>query len=76
MNQMGVQKTNESAKLVLKVRTSHDAEEKAVVATRTFNNVNPAISEKDVYEVGKAIADLQVYPLESVKVQETANLSE
>lgn len=73
---MKIQKKNESAKLVLKVRTGFNENGKAVIASRTLQNVNPAISEEDVYEVGKAIADLQMYDLDSVSLQETANLSE
>lgn len=73
---MKIQKKDESVKLVLKVQTGFNEKGKAIIASRTLQNVNPAISEEDVYEVGKAIADLQMYDLKSVSLQETANLSE
>lgn len=73
---MKIQKKDESVKLVLKVQTGFNEKGKAIIASRTVQNVNPAISEEDVYEIGKAIADLQMYDLKSVSLQETANLSE
>lgn len=73
---MKIQKKDESVKLVLKVQTGFNEKGKAIIASRTLQNVNPAISEEDVYEIGKAIADLQMYDLKSVSLQETANLSE
>lgn len=73
---MKIQKKDESVKLMLKVQTGFNEKGKAIIASRTVQNVNPAISEEDVYEIGKAIADLQMYDLKSVSLQETANLSE
>jgi len=72
---MAVTKTSQSAKLIIKVQTKTNANGEAVYAQRSISNLNPAVTDSDVYTVGSAVAGLQKYPVETVSRQDTAALA-
>lgn len=67
-------KANETTKLVLKVETGVNAKGAAVYSQRTIGNINPALSDADMLDIGNAIAGLQSCPLGGVVRQDSANL--
>lgn len=60
-----------SLKLIL--NTGKIKNDKAVLQTMTIKDINPEVSEKDLYDIGNEIAKLQEYEL--VDVQKTENTS-
>lgn len=71
MRDMAVNKTQENAKLIIKVQVS-EKETKQL----TFSNLNPDAADDDVYAVGTAIAALQEYEIAEVKRQDLAKLAD
>lgn len=60
-----------SLKLIL--NTGKIKNDKAVLQTMTIKDINPEVSEKDLYDIGNEISKLQEYEL--VDVQKTENTS-
>ncbi|MDD6698215.1 MAG: DUF1659 domain-containing protein [Veillonellaceae bacterium] len=73
---MAVKKDSQSTKLVLKVVTGTDAKGKALTASRTFSNVNPAISDDDLLSISGKLGGLQSHALAAVNRIDTASLVE
>ncbi|WP_110954077.1 DUF1659 domain-containing protein [Anaerosinus massiliensis] len=73
---MAVVKTSQSAKLIIKVQTKTNAKGEPVYAQRSFNGLNPAAADSEVYAIGTAIAALQKNPVEAVSRQDVAALAE
>ena len=61
---MAAKKDSKSTKLVLKV----------VTASRTFGNVNPAISDDDLLAIGGKLGALQSHTLATVNRVDSASL--
>lgn len=69
-------KNNVTTKLILKVAGEKDANGKEQVLQRTFNRVNPAISDNDFYHVATQIAALQTRDVLSIARTDNATISE
>ncbi|MDY6267944.1 MAG: DUF1659 domain-containing protein [Selenomonadaceae bacterium] len=71
---MAAKKDSKSTKLVLKVVTGTDADGKALTASRTFGNVNPAISDDDLLAIGGKLGALQSHTIATVNRVDSASL--
>ena len=69
-------KNNVTTKLILKVAGEKDADGKEQVLQRTFNRVNPAISDNDFYHVATQIAALQTRDVLNIARTDNATISE
>ncbi len=69
-------KNNITTKLILKVANGKDANGKDQFLQRTFNRVNPAISDNDFYHVASQIASLQTRDVLSIARTDNATISE
>ncbi len=64
----------EATKLTLKVVTGSSASGKPVTAQRTFSNINPDISDADVYAIGCKLGALQVHEVNGMIRTDTKEL--
>jgi len=71
---MAAKKETQNTKLVLKVVTGTATSGKAITASRTFSQVNPAVSDDDLLTVGAALADLQSHAISTISRVDTATL--
>lgn len=69
-------KNNQECKIVLKVQTGVSSSGKAGYGQRTFSNINPAVTDDDVLDIGTKLAGLQAYPLGSIKRQDEAEIAQ
>ena len=65
-----------STKLLLKVENGQTPGGKTAYAQRSFADVNPAITNEDLYAVGNGIAGLQANALSAIRRQSTVTLVE
>ena len=65
-----------STKLLLKVENGQTAGGKTAYAQRSFAEVNPAITNEDLYAVGTGLAGLQTNALSAIRRQSTVTLAE
>ena len=65
-----------STKLLLKVENGQTPGGKTAYAQRSFADVNPAITNEDLYAVGNGIAGLQANALSAIRRQSTVTLAE
>lgn len=65
-----------SAKLLLKVENGQTPGGKTAYAQRSFAEVNPAITNDDLYAVGVGLANLQTNALSAIRRQSTVTLAE
>lgn len=63
---MAVTRKEQTAKLAIVVVTGQDAHGNLTKAIRTIGNINPALSDDDMYEIGSELAQLQSYEIMSV----------
>ncbi len=73
---MAAVKNNPSTKLVLKVVTGTTTDGKALTKSRTFGNVNPALSDDDLLTVGTKIGNLQAHDVATMQRVDTSEISE
>ncbi len=71
---MAIKKDSET-KLIVKVQTGTTTQGKASYSQRSFGNINPNITEDDIYDIGEKLAALQVYTLGSVHRQDLAQIA-
>ena len=69
-------KNGATSKIVLKVENGYGKSGQAVFAQRTFQHINPALSDDDAYTIGEALAGLQSHPLGFVTRTDSASLME
>lgn len=67
-------KQNIECEIIVKVQTGTTATGKASYSSRSFNYINPSISEDDILDIGQKLAGLQKYNLGSVNRQDTAEI--
>lgn len=67
-------KQNIECEIIVKVQTGTTSTGKASYSSRSFNYINPNISEDDILDIGQKIASLQKYTLGSVNRQDTAEI--
>ena len=58
----------------LKLVSGQDAKDNPKDSSRSFNNINPRLSDEDMLSVGTAMANLQTMPLGQVLRTDTAVL--
>ena len=63
-------------KLSVRVVTGTSASGMAITRQRTFNHINPEISDEDAYEVGQALGGLQTYAVDGVVRTDTTELGD
>jgi hypothetical protein len=73
---MAATKSEAAAKLILKVETGQTSTGVPIYSSRTFANINPALTDDDVLAIGSALAGLQSRSLGSIHRQDTAKLVE
>ena len=73
---MAVNKSEQAAKLMIKVQTGVNASGSPVYRQRSFANMNPALSDEDVLNIGTTIGQLQEHNVESISRQDNAVLAE
>ncbi len=69
-------KQNVETKIIIKVQTGTSSTGKATYTQRSFSNINPAITEDDVWDIGTKLGGLQKYPMGSVNRQDLAQIVE
>jgi hypothetical protein len=72
---MAVVVTPVSTTLRLQVQTATNAEGEPVYRLRTFNRVKPEAADQDVYDVARALAGLQIYPVVAISRVNENNLN-
>lgn len=60
---MAAIRKEQTAKLAIVVVTGQDARGNLTKATRTIGNINPNLSDDDMYEIGIELAQLQTYEI-------------
>ncbi|MGB9860131.1 MAG: DUF1659 domain-containing protein [Moorellaceae bacterium] len=74
---MAVRSIPVSSTLRLQVQTGTGADGEPVYRLRSFTRVKPEAADEDVYEVGRTLASLQMYPVAAiVRVNESHLRSE
>lgn len=63
---MAVTRKEQTAKLAIVVVTGQDARGNLTKSIRTIGNINPNLSDADMYEIGSELAQLQSYEIMSV----------
>ena len=72
---MAVSKAEQTAKLIIKVKTGVNENNNPVYSQRSFANFNPALSDEDVLSIGTMIGELQEHGVEAISRQENAVLT-
>lgn len=65
----------ENTRLKLELLTGMDGD-KPLIKSKTYSRVKPNTLDEDLYEVGQAIAELQVLPIHKIKRLEEIDLVE
>jgi len=47
-----------------------------IIESKTFNKVKSAATEQDVYDVATALAGLQKYPVDEIRLEKESQLTE
>ena len=47
-----------------------------IIESKTFNKVKSAATEQDVYDVATALAGLQKYPVDGIRLEKESQLTE
>ncbi len=68
-------KSNNATKLTLKVHAGQDANGKDLFRQRTFNRMNPGLTDDDVYAIGTGLAGLQTHELVSIARTDNATIT-
>ena len=66
-------KSGSSLKLTMKVGVDINGKDKLV--TKTFNNLNVAAADEDIFAVGEAISNIKTYPLTALGREDQFSLS-
>ena len=67
-------KSKEISKIILKVENGIGKDGSPAFAQRTFQHINPALSDDDAYTIGEALAGLQTHTLGTVLRTDNASL--
>lgn len=73
---MAVEKQKTETALIYKLEQGTNGDGEQVYSNKTIANINPSLTETDVYTLGKAVAGLQKYPLASVSRRDTSILED
>ena len=71
---MAVKKDME-CKIIIKVENGVTSAGKTAYVQRSFININPAINDADVLDIGTKLAALQTHTLSSVHRQDSAEIA-
>lgn len=63
---MAATRKEQTTKLAIVVLTGQDARGLVTKATRTIGNINPDLSDDDMYEIGAELAQFQTYEISSI----------
>lgn len=69
-------KKNVECNIVIKVQTGMTTTGKPSYTSRSFGNINPEISDDNVFNIGQKLADLQKYTLGSVNREDLAEIAQ
>lgn len=69
-------KKNVQCSIVIKVQTGTTTTGKASYTSRSFGDINPEISDDNVFSIGQKLAGLQKYDLGSVNREDTAEIAQ
>ena len=72
---MAVIKSKQATKVVLSVETGVKADGSTVYSARSITNMNPALSDEDLYGIGSGFGALQSCPVGAIVRHDTAVLS-
>lgn len=73
---MAIEKQNQASVLKVKVGTGTSAMGATTYTVRTVADINPALTDADLFAIGKAFGDLQIYPVGSINRVDSAALLE
>jgi len=73
---MAVSKIPANSALRLELRVGTDPEGNPVYRNRSLNNVKPAATDQDLFDVANALAGLQEYPLNGISRFDSAQLAQ
>ncbi|MCL6558919.1 MAG: DUF1659 domain-containing protein [Firmicutes bacterium] len=73
---MAVNKVPANSVLRLQLRVGMDAKGNPVYRNRSLNNVKPAASDQDMFDVAASLAGLQEFPLAGVSRIDSAQLTQ
>lgn len=73
---MAVISTNNPTKLTLRFDCGKNDNGKVVVKTKTYSNVNPSVTNDDLYLFAKSISSLQEHSLIEVQKIDNTTISE
>jgi len=71
---MAVSKVPANSVLRLELRVGVNASGNPILRRKSLNNVKPAASDQDLYDVAAALAALQEYPLNGISRVDDAQL--
>lgn len=69
-------KKNVQCSIVVKVQTGTTATGKASYSSRSFDDINPEITDDNVLAIGQKMAGLQKYTLGSVNREDSAEIAQ
>lgn len=72
---MAAVRAEETVKLIIKVQTGISDSGNPVYSARSFANINTALSDDDVLDIGRSLAELQECAVQAVVRQENAALA-
>lgn len=68
-------KKNQEVTIIVKVQNGTTLAGKASYASRSFSNINPAITDDQVLAIGQGLASLQAHTLSSVNRKDEAEIA-
>ena len=76
MRDMAIERNEATSKIILKVAVGTGANGAVAYGQRTYNRVNPELSDEDVLALGQALGKLQMYAVSNVSSQDAAALQQ
>lgn len=73
---MAVTRKDKTTSILIVVETGTDAKGLPTYSTRVISGVNPAITDDDAFEIGKALAALQKHTLGKIERNDKAKLAD
>lgn len=68
-------KKNAECEIIIKVETGITTTGKTSYSSRSFDHINPSLTEDDILDIGQKLAGLQKNKLGSINRQDTAEIA-
>lgn len=73
---MAVVEKDKNTQILYKVQTGTSAGDNSpTYSTRTLSNISPSVTAQDALELGQAVGSLQKFPLGSIYLRNTVEIS-